>query len=153
VTAPNDLDNRPSLVSFPRPVRMLLTAVVLPAILLTSKSKAYFLWYFAMSIIWDTPTALCPSRRSLITIIRSCFSTIFICTWVSVHPNIPPMKEGQARALWRRLKMMFWTIVAPELILAWAVRQWLAARRIRDIFNQARKFGVYYLSFIWGFSS
>jgi len=31
--------------------------------------------------------------------------------------------------------MMFWTIIAPELILAWAVRQWYAAWEIRDAVN------------------
>ena len=31
---------------------------------------------------------------------------------------------------------MFWAIVAPELVLAWAVRQWFAAREIKDIYNQ-----------------
>ena len=32
---------------------------------------------------------------------------------------------------------MFWTVVAPELILAWAVRQWFAAWEIRDTVNGA----------------
>jgi len=30
---------------------------------------------------------------------------------------------------------MIWTIIAPELVLAWAVRQWFAAREIRDAVN------------------
>ncbi len=30
---------------------------------------------------------------------------------------------------------MFWTIIAPELVLAWAVRQWFAAWEIRDTVN------------------
>jgi len=32
-------------------------------------------------------------------------------------------------------KMMMWTIIAPELILAWAVRQWFSAWEIRDAVN------------------
>ena len=31
--------------------------------------------------------------------------------------------------------MMFWTIIAPELILAWAVRQWYGAWEIKDTVN------------------
>ena len=31
--------------------------------------------------------------------------------------------------------MMFWTIIAPELIFGWAVRQWFAAWEIRDTVN------------------
>ena len=38
-----------------------------------------------------------------------------------------------------RLEMMFWIIIAPELILAWAVRQWFAAWEIRDMVNGTRK--------------
>jgi hypothetical protein len=50
-----------------------------------------------------------------------------------VHPNVPP--RGRMGGLLARVKMMFWTIVAPELVLAWAVRQWFAAREIRDVCN------------------
>ena len=68
------------------------------------------------------------SQRTMFSIVWSCLSTVLICAWVSVHPNIPP--RSQKRALWRRVRMMFWTIIAPELILAWAVRQWFAARDV-----------------------
>jgi len=37
---------------------------------------------------------------------------------------------------------MFWTVVAPELILAWAVRQWFAAWEIRDTVNGSPEGGV-----------
>ena len=32
--------------------------------------------------------------------------------------------------------MMFWMIVAPELVLAWAVRQYFGAKDIRDTYNE-----------------
>jgi len=76
---------------------------------------------------------LCSVKRSLYKIIWSCLSTTIICAWVSVHPNVPP--SGYWKGLWRRVKMMIWTIIAPELILAWAVRQWFAAWEIRDTVN------------------
>ena len=79
------------------------------------------------------PDCNCSTNRTLFNITWSCVSTIIICAWVSVHPNVPP--SGHWRALWQRLKTMFWTIVAPELILAWAVRQWFAAWEIRDTVN------------------
>jgi len=75
----------------------------------------------------------CPAKRSLYKIVWSCVSTTIICAWVSVHPNVPP--SGYWKGLWRRVKMMIWTIIAPELILAWAVRQWFAAWEIRDTVN------------------
>ncbi len=38
--------------------------------------------------------------------------------------------------------MMFWSIIASELVLAWAVRQWFAAR-VRESYNKV--YGEYYL--------
>ncbi len=75
-----------------------------------------------------------PFKRTLFGIIWSCISTIIICAWTSVHPNMPPPNKWKAR--WNRLRLMFWMIVAPELVLAWAVRQWFAAREIRDAYNE-----------------
>ena len=71
--------------------------------------------------------------QSLYKIVWSCVLTTIICAWVSVHPNVPP--SGYWKGLSRRVKMMIWTIIAPELILAWAVRQWFAAWEIRDTVN------------------
>ena len=72
-------------------------------------------------------------KRSLLTIVWSCVSVVVICAWVSVHPNVPP--RSQKGALLQRLRMMIWTIIAPELVLAWAVRQWFAARTVADRFK------------------
>lgn len=77
------------------------------------------------------------SKRSLYSIIYNCFSTIFICVWVSVHPNIPPRQCG-TRALWRQLKLMAWSLIAPEMVLVWAVKQWFAASKIRDTYNEGK---------------
>src|SRR5258707_6044112 len=74
-----------------------------------------------------------PVKRSLYKIVCSCVLTTIICAWVSVHPNVPP--SGYWKGLWRRVQMMIWSIIAPELILAWAVRQWFAAWEIRDTGN------------------
>ncbi len=30
---------------------------------------------------------------------------------------------------------MFWTLIVPELVLAWSVRQWYAAGKIANIYN------------------
>ena len=75
-----------------------------------------------------------PLPRTLFGIIWSCISTIIICAWASVHPNVPPPNRWKAR--WNRLRLMFWMIVAPELVLTWAVRQYFGAREIRDEYNR-----------------
>jgi len=30
---------------------------------------------------------------------------------------------------------MFWTVVAPELVLLWSLKQWYAAREIANMYN------------------
>ncbi|KAJ7364287.1 hypothetical protein DFH08DRAFT_1016507 [Mycena albidolilacea] len=67
--------------------------------------------------------------RKLFDIVWGCLATIFACTWVSVHPNVPPPLQSRLALLWRRLKMMLIAVLAPELIVAFAARQFLAARR------------------------
>ena len=67
-------------------------------------------------------------QRSLTSIIWSCFATIFACTWVVVHPNIPDESDSEWTIIGRRLKVMIYTLLVPELVLYWASKQWYAAR-------------------------
>ena len=78
-----------------------------------------------------TPICICPAdQRSLWNILWSCFATIFACSWVSVHPNIPGPNEPGWRIFLRRLELMFWAVVSPEMIITWAYRDWLGARHL-----------------------
>ncbi|KAF9008079.1 hypothetical protein BDQ17DRAFT_1237491, partial [Cyathus striatus] len=76
------------------------------------------------------------NQRSILDIVWNCLGTLFLCTWVAVHPNIPDPDENDTSILLRRLKMMYWTtianhcILAPELVFAYAVRQFIGARYI-----------------------
>ena len=79
-------------------------------------------------------TPLASNSRTLFGIVGSCVSTIFICAWTSVHPNVPPPNPWEVR--WNRLRLMFWMMIAPEFVLAWAVRQFFAAREIREEYNR-----------------
>src|SRR5262245_19468813 len=81
--------------------------------------------------------------RSIWDIIRSSLVTIFLTTWVAFHPNIPrPVNNGGKgrleRWLWsplcifvsRQLSLFILALLIPEYILAWAIRQFIIARRI-----------------------
>jgi hypothetical protein len=69
----------------------------------------------------------------------SCFSTIILCTWIAVHPNIPEPIDAQhmgfLKRRWYTLKnfvserilLFIVALLVPEYILAWAIRQRLAA--------------------------
>ncbi|KAF8217343.1 hypothetical protein K438DRAFT_2082925, partial [Mycena galopus ATCC 62051] len=68
--------------------------------------------------------------RQLFDIVWGCLTTIFACTWVSVHPNVPPPDQSWLALFWRRLKMMVIGIIAPEIMAGFAVRQFLNARML-----------------------
>ncbi|KAH9952477.1 hypothetical protein BC827DRAFT_1380301 [Russula dissimulans] len=81
----------------------------------------------------QTPSCNDPNNsRSLWDIIRSCALTILLCTWVSVHPNIPGPDEGWPRVTMRRVGLMLATLVVPEAIIAWALRQRFAAGKLAE---------------------
>ncbi|KAJ7700317.1 hypothetical protein B0H17DRAFT_853140, partial [Mycena rosella] len=66
--------------------------------------------------------------RRLFDIVWGCLTTIFACTWVSVHPNVPPPNQSLLSLLWQRLKMMLVAVIAPELMVCFAARQFVTAR-------------------------
>ncbi|KAJ7038362.1 hypothetical protein C8F04DRAFT_359624 [Mycena alexandri] len=76
------------------------------------------------------------NSRALFDIIWGCLATVFACTWVAVHQNVPPPDLGWLSLQLRKLKMMLFTVVAPELVVCLAARQFFDARSI------AQKFGV-----------
>ena len=86
--------------------------------------------------VLSTPACICPAdQRSIWDILWSCLATIFACSWVSVHPNIPAPHESRWRAFLRRLELMFWAVVGPEMIITWAYRQWLGARHLEKVYK------------------
>ncbi|KAF9556557.1 hypothetical protein CPC08DRAFT_711153 [Agrocybe pediades] len=68
--------------------------------------------------------------RSLLPIVSGCFATIFACTWISVHSNIPAPGEKAIPVLLRRLAVMANLLIAPEFVLLWAGRQYLGSLEI-----------------------
>ncbi|KAJ7130459.1 hypothetical protein C8R44DRAFT_731980 [Mycena epipterygia] len=78
------------------------------------------------------------SCRRLFDIVWGCLTTIFACTWVSVHPNVPPPDQGRVALFWRRLKMMLIAVIAPELMVGFAARQLWAARKFSKEFKKKK---------------
>ena len=84
----------------------------------------------------NTPACICPAiDRSIWEILWSCLATILACSWVSIHPNIPGPNESRWRIFLRRLELMFWAVVGPEMIISWAFRQWLGARCLEKLYK------------------
>ncbi|KIK64239.1 hypothetical protein GYMLUDRAFT_436794 [Collybiopsis luxurians FD-317 M1] len=74
--------------------------------------------------------------RSTSGIVWSCISTIFICTWVAVHPNVPAIHASDRELFWRRVKILAVALIAPEFIIIWAANQlrsaWYALRKLHE---------------------
>ena len=81
--------------------------------------------------------------RTIWNIVWSCLVTIFSCTWVAVHPNVPCPKKREVNGciekyirnpllsfVEHRLLLFICALLVPEYVLAWAIRQFLSARRI-----------------------
>ncbi|KIK53933.1 hypothetical protein GYMLUDRAFT_49111 [Collybiopsis luxurians FD-317 M1] len=70
------------------------------------------------------------NRRTLFQIVWSCLSVLIACTWVSVHPNVPGPNESSWKVLRRKIGLMVIALIAPEILVLWAARQWFAARKL-----------------------
>ncbi|PBK58763.1 hypothetical protein ARMSODRAFT_946152, partial [Armillaria solidipes] len=72
-------------------------------------------------------------QRTVLGIIWSCLATIFACTWLAVHPNVPGRNittKGTISCAIERAKIMAITILAPEVIVGWAAEQFIVARKL-----------------------
>ena len=95
--------------------------------------------------------------RTLYSIVQTCLATIFACVWVAVHRNIPaprPVPDPNsnpgpiakaARWSWSKIRdqrqpviVFCVTLLAPEWVLAWAVRQRFRAQKLVKELEDAR---------------
>ena len=113
------------------------------------------LYYLALSIHTSPiPPNICHSlessscadlthSRTIWNIIWSCLATIFSCTWVAVHLNMPCPKQREAKNHFQRwiqnpllsfgehcLPLFICALLVPEYVLAWAIRQYMVAQKI-----------------------
>ncbi|KIK53919.1 hypothetical protein GYMLUDRAFT_922503 [Collybiopsis luxurians FD-317 M1] len=70
--------------------------------------------------------------RTLLQIVWSCVSVLIACTWVSVHPNVPGPDDNSWKVLRRKIGLMIIALIAPEMLVLWAARQWFAARKLSE---------------------
>ncbi|ESK87554.1 hypothetical protein Moror_2003 [Moniliophthora roreri MCA 2997] len=70
--------------------------------------------------------------RTIPNILWNCFSLVFICTWVAIHPNVPKVGKHIVEVIRDYVFIMVVALIAPELIILWAMRQWYAAHEIAN---------------------
>jgi hypothetical protein len=66
--------------------------------------------------------------RGTIDILWSCFFTIFVSTYTSLHLNLPTPNEPPTKVFLRKAKWMTAAVVVPEVVTAAAFAQHIAAR-------------------------
>ena len=84
--------------------------------------------------ILSRETAL-SDTRTIWNIICSCFSTLFACAWIAVHPNIPAPEDSRWKILRRRIMIMTYVLLAPEMVIIWAARQHRDANVLAEKFQ------------------
>src|SRR6266403_1216604 len=79
--------------------------------------------------------------RILSNIVFTCASTMFLCTWVVLHPSIPKNPRGAAwKRILKRLGYMFLALLAPEAILYKALLDWLeSSERLKALLGEFLK--------------
>ncbi|KAK7030816.1 hypothetical protein VNI00_013924 [Paramarasmius palmivorus] len=100
------------------------------------------------STLFDPATGECvdiDGCRTVLGILWSCLSVIFICTWVAIHPNIPKVGVHPAVVFYQDLEMMLIALLVPEFMILWAMRQRTSAKAI------GRKFKKYGWGMTHGF--
>ncbi|KAG1896614.1 uncharacterized protein F5891DRAFT_1175175 [Suillus fuscotomentosus] len=78
------------------------------------------------------------TTRTLWTIVSSSVLTIFACTYSAIHPNIPSPKDSYTGIQMRRLGIIIMALIAPELMVTWAMRQLFSANQVTKQFEKSK---------------
>jgi hypothetical protein len=101
---------------------------------------------FAMSLApRDAPES---GTRTTLDIIQSCIATIFACTWIAIHPNLPDPEDTKLKKFMKRVGVMMVALAVPEFILLWALKQRLSASSIMKEYNKEFTPGKFYCT-LW----
>ncbi|KAF7984840.1 hypothetical protein HWV62_10787 [Athelia sp. TMB] len=93
--------------------------------------------------------------RTLESLVQSCIVTILACVWFAVHRNVPAPREDHPHANFfvRALRFVWYkiidqrqaltvfvvTLLVPEWVLAWALRQFFMAHKLSRQLEEARE--------------
>ncbi|KAF8644458.1 hypothetical protein AX16_008445 [Volvariella volvacea WC 439] len=72
-----------------------------------------------------------PSKiRSTSELLWNCLGTIFVCTYVAIHPNMPDRDATKGERMWQKVTTCLYALLAPEVVIMMAMQQRFAASRI-----------------------
>ncbi len=81
--------------------------------------------------------------RTLPSIVFGCASTMFLCTWVALHANVPKDSyDPWYIRIGKRVGFMLLALLAPEVILSWAIWDWIiCSSTLVDILGELYRTG------------
>ncbi|KAF8644825.1 hypothetical protein AX16_008243 [Volvariella volvacea WC 439] len=71
-------------------------------------------------------------KRTIFDILYSCLGVIFLCTYISIHHNVPDQTDSWGKKTWLKVRTMLYAMVAPEIVIMWALRQRITAGGIAE---------------------
>lgn len=112
---------------------MVFTAPLIPALAIAGQVDASPTPVFLLpnTLVAERPSACndINSCRTLWGIIYSCIITIFTCTYVSFHPDVPDRTHTMWRIRATHICSVLLGFLLPEFMIAKAVVQWRWARK------------------------
>lgn len=78
-----------------------------------------------------------PNGRGTFDILWNSLVTVFLCTWTSLHLNVPAAKEKYWQRCVRKFKWMCTAIMAPEFVVGFATGQKVEAKRSVELWKNA----------------
>ena len=78
-----------------------------------------------------------PNGRGTFDILWGSLFTIFLCTWTSLHLNVPSLHEKYLQRWFRKLRWMGLAIMAPELVVGFAAGQKVEAARSVEMWKNS----------------
>jgi hypothetical protein len=70
-----------------------------------------------------------PDDRGTLGLLTTCLTTIFLCTWVVIHPRV---YSSETFATAHKLALLLKTLLAPEFIAVEGLQEWAQCRRMVD---------------------
>jgi hypothetical protein len=78
-----------------------------------------------------------PHTRGTMSLLLSCLTTIFLCTWTVLHLDVPRNDEKRTMVAMFRRKAIWMVVaaIAPEIVVSIAVGEYLEARKTRRVLS------------------
>lgn len=79
-----------------------------------------------------------PNQRGTFGLFWSCTSTLILCVWTAIHPNVVPIRKSSA-TLYYKSVLMLMALLCPEFMLCMAATQYFKANKVHRAWLEAWK--------------